>query len=133
MDISEKKEKLSAALRLRKRINRLADSLSDYMQTGGVRAIAYSFEPPGGDRRLSLPEIPADLQSQIQELEEDFKFEAEIARRIIQRANLNERHEKLLIYRFCDCLPWKEIEPRIGWKRCWAAKQLNLTVEKISM
>jgi hypothetical protein len=62
MDISEKKEKLGAALRLRKRINRLADSLSDYMQTGGVGAIAYSFEPPGENRRLSLPEIPADLQ-----------------------------------------------------------------------
>jgi hypothetical protein len=38
MTLFEKKEKLSAALKIRNRISKLEDALSDYMRSGGVGA-----------------------------------------------------------------------------------------------
>ncbi|MDR2654527.1 MAG: hypothetical protein LBC56_00425 [Oscillospiraceae bacterium] len=61
MTLFEKKEKLSAALKIRNRINKLEDSLSDYMRSGGLGAAVLHSDAARGGQRLSPQEIPGEI------------------------------------------------------------------------
>jgi hypothetical protein len=79
MTLFEKKEKLSAALKIRNRINKLEDALSDYMRSGGLGAAVLHSDARGG-QLLSPQEITGEIQAQIEKLEEEFRIKTDMRR-----------------------------------------------------
>ena len=131
LDIKERREKLSPALKLQLQIDSYYDELKD-VRAGNVRGSAATSMPKGGVA-LSAGDKIAEIEAEIERLEAEKKIEAEIIRRKILSFDLDEREEKLLMLRYVRCLPWCEVYPRIGLKKSWTHEVERNILAKISL
>ena len=107
-------EELNAARKIHAKIVRLRDQLGDLRKTGGLRATGkeISVQCAGG---VGVCQICAELEDEITGLEKQWEIERAILRRALEKAPLDETGRKLMLLRYVECKPWREIGLLIGY------------------
>lgn len=109
----EKREHLNGALKVQRQIDKLKDKLKDLKCTGGIRGTTLSDMPRGGDS-LSIFDMISEIQGDIDRLEEEKLLEATLVKRQIDKFCLDDRDERLLVFRYVDCYRWRDVATLIG-------------------
>lgn len=110
MDTNE----LNAALTLKRKIDRLEARLDDLRQTGGVGGTG-SNTPVQGGTGMFVGQIATELAQEIWGLQRQFEVEQVIIRRYIEKLDLSDVEQKLMVLRYVECKPWAVIQKCLGY------------------
>lgn len=107
-------KELKAALDLQERIDRLAEQMEKNEAVGGLKA-ARGSAPVQGGNSVSSTQTAAEIPEEIRELEGRLRIEQAIIHRCLEKMPFTELERKLMILRYVECKPWKDVADRIGY------------------
>ena len=123
------KKELEAALVLRRRLTRLENSLADIRATGGIKSSSGNSTRAGAG--IGPGQIAAELEDEIAELRKKYEIEREIIRRSLEKVEFEELERKLMVMRYVDCMPWKNIQIIISYQKTQAYDLHRRALSKI--
>lgn len=102
------KEELEAALKIKKKLDRLEAKLADIEATGGIRTSLQSAGGRGGEVKDAAQDA-AELREAIAETKRKLEIEQEIIRRAIEKALMTEEEREFMIEHYVNCKVWRRI------------------------
>ena len=101
---------LNAALDLQQPIDRLKAELQKARETSGVSAVAATISVMGGGDSIPHGQKIIETEEQLSALVQEQTIEKEIIRRSVTKWELPVLSHNMMIQRYVECLPWKEIK-----------------------
>ena len=123
---------LNAALDLQGKINRLKASLDSLHETGGLKGVRSDNTPVmGGEAGTPPGQVAVEIEQEIAELKKQQAIEKVIIQRFIEKQELEDIEQKLLRYRYVECLIWKDVGLCIGYVERHAKRMGHKALKKI--
>lgn len=110
------KQDLTAALDIKKDLDRIETRLSEIKVTGGVRSSLRSYRGSGGYQDNAVV-IAGELAEEAAELRGRLEQAQNNVRHLLDKMKLNVMERRLMILRYVECWGWQDVAARMAYSR----------------
>lgn len=117
-----KKSDLTAALNIKKELDRIEARLSDLKATGGVGSSLQSSGGRGGNQDNAVV-IAGELADEAAALRGHLESARSNVRRLLDKIKLDGTERKLMMLRYVECWEWTDVVARMAYSKSSVMKK----------